>query len=74
DDPLFWIAVGSIFYFITDVLVKSLVNLHEKNAEAEISGSRLLLDIANISRYFFYLLASFFYKGAGGEKKDDEFN
>ncbi|HVM88212.1 MAG TPA: hypothetical protein VMT76_08475 [Puia sp.] len=70
DKPVFWIAVGSLFYFVPAVLLKSLISLNSKNSDAEISGTILLLSIANIVKYFFYLLAFFFYKNSNQEITD----
>jgi hypothetical protein len=69
DEPLFWIATGSLFYFTIDVLIQSLSSNYEKASNHEISGNILLLNIGNIARYFFYLLASFFYADRNNEKK-----
>ncbi len=70
NNPLFWIATGSLFYFITLILLQSMTPLYEKKMNENVAEKGLLLNIGNIIRYFFYLLAAFFYE----EPKDEERN
>jgi hypothetical protein len=69
DKPVFWIATGSLFYFIIPVLLQSLNSFYGNNMNGEVSEKTLLLNIGNILRYFFYLLAAFFYSHPNSEKE-----
>ncbi len=67
--PLFWIAIGSLFYFTTVILLQSLAPYYEKSLNENVLEKGLLLNIGNIMRYFFYLLAAFFYEPPRNEEE-----
>jgi hypothetical protein len=70
DKPLFWIAIGSLFYFTMLILLQSLGSYSEKNLNENEPESTLLINVGNIVRYFFYLLAAFFYEHPKGEDEN----
>jgi hypothetical protein len=61
--PLFWIAIGTLFYF----LIVLLVNIINPGIEGE-KDRIILLDIASLVRYVFYALAVLYHK----EDSDEE--
>jgi hypothetical protein len=69
NQPLLWIAIGSLFYFSIAILLQSLNKVYEETPNENISGSMLLLNIGSTARYFFYLLAAFFHEGRNDRKK-----
>jgi hypothetical protein len=54
---LFWIAIGTVFYYATALLLEGSNLLGELSAKANPVGKTLLLAMANLARYFFYALA-----------------
>jgi len=55
--PLFWIAIGTLFYF----LIALLVNIFDSGNEGQTDGI-ILLNIASFVRYTFYVLAVLYHK------------
>jgi hypothetical protein len=62
--PLFWIAAGTLFYFLIAVLVNTL---GEGNVEGR--DSIIILNIASLVRYVFYNFAVLFYNGDNDSEK-----
>jgi hypothetical protein len=61
--PGFWIATGSLFYFVI-VFLLAFVHwcCYPLNRSAG-TDKTILLDVASLARYFFYTLAVVFYSG-----------
>ena len=59
--PLFWIAIGALFYFSIALLTQVLNNNFEYLTSDNNNGNLLLLIIGNLAMYFFFLLAAFLY-------------
>jgi len=68
--PLFWIAMGSLFYFTIAILFQSLVPYYEKSLSENVVEKGLLLNVGNILRYFFYLLAAWFFEPSKNEEEN----
>ena|ERR1700691_2621904 len=58
--PLFWIAVGTLFYY----LIALLVNIIDSGSAAG-NDRIIMLNIASVVRYIFYVLAVLFQKDNG---------
>jgi hypothetical protein len=61
NQPLFWIAIGSLFYFSVILLLESMISPFNPSLQAMQLEYSMLVIIGNIVRYFLYLLATFFY-------------
>ena len=59
--PLFWIAAGTLFYFIIAVLLEVVDKCCLQPGQLPGGDNMILLNIASIVRYLFYTLASLFY-------------
>ena len=59
--PLFWIATGTLFYFVIDIIMNIMDGCCLQLPYSAIMDKTLLLNIANLARYFFYILAAFLY-------------
>lgn len=60
DQPLFWIATGSLFYFSILILLQSFSLYDVKKFQGNL-GVFILYTLINIIRYLFYLFATIFY-------------
>jgi hypothetical protein len=61
--PLFWIAIGTIFYFAISVLVRAAGQSSSTPLnQPSNTDTQVILDIACMARYFFYMLAALFYQ------------
>ena len=58
--PLFWVATGTLFYFVIAFLMYVLDDYHLH--PSIIADKLLLLNTASVARYFFYALAGLLYK------------
>ncbi|HTQ66350.1 MAG TPA: hypothetical protein VMI12_16270 [Puia sp.] len=57
--PLFWVATGTLFCFVTAILVYIVDDYHLH--PSIMADKLLLLNIASVARYFFYALAGLLY-------------
>jgi len=57
--PLFWIATGTLFYFVMVILVYIIDDYHLH--PSIMADKLLLLNMASVARYFFYALAGLLY-------------
>jgi len=58
---IFWIATGTLFYFVIALLLDVLEVYRPHVQNSIISDKMLLLNIASLARYFFYTLATLLY-------------
>jgi hypothetical protein len=67
----FWIAAGTMFYLVVVILVELADHLGGSmhNRVANAADKAILLDIANVIRYLFYVLAAWLHKP--GPKQQD---
>jgi hypothetical protein len=70
NEPLFWIAAGSLFYFSISILMHALTPRYVLLPKESIDEKDILLSIGNIAKYFFYTLAVFFYQSPYDEKEN----
>lgn len=59
--PAFWIATGSLFYFVTAFLMAFVHWCCLPANRSAMADKTVLLDVAGLARYFFYTLAAVFY-------------
>jgi len=59
---LFWIATGTLFYFVIALLLDVIDECCPQLQNPIASDKMLLLNIASMARYFFYTLATILYK------------
>jgi hypothetical protein len=59
--PLFWISVGTVFYFVVADILEA-AGCCSVQSLPTITDKILLLNIASLVRYFFYILAAFSYR------------
>jgi hypothetical protein len=59
--PLFWIAVGTLFYFVMTALLDVAGRNFMQLPSSSTTDKVILLNIASLIRYFFYTLAVLFY-------------
>ena len=59
--PLFWISVGTLFYFVMTALVDVAGRNYMQLPSTHTTENIILLNIASLIRYFFYTLAVVFY-------------
>jgi len=70
-DPLFWIATGTLFYFMTIVLLEILGECCASLRASLDADKMLMTNIALLARYFFYSLAALMdIKKDGSENKE----
>jgi hypothetical protein len=67
--PLLWIIMGTIFYFSISLLVRSIDSLSASARQSSRVANELILDIASLARYIFYLLAGWLYQPASGKRR-----
>jgi hypothetical protein len=60
-DPLFWISVGTLFYFMIAVIVNIITGVYTDPDHAPDPDRVIMLNIASVMRYIFYALAVLFY-------------
>jgi hypothetical protein len=58
---LFWIAAGTLFYFLIAMLLDSVEGSFLPSQHAAAMDKIILLDIAAVARYLFYLIAAWIY-------------
>lgn len=59
--PIFWIAVGSLFYFFPTMIVQIIGWYYQEVPPSNHAEKKALLDIAGLARYFFYALAALYF-------------
>jgi len=59
--PIFWIAIGTLFYFVTALLVDTIDECCPQLHNPIATDKMLLLNVASLARYFFYTLATLLY-------------
>ncbi|MBS1918436.1 MAG: hypothetical protein JST87_19375 [Bacteroidetes bacterium] len=63
-NPLFWAATGTVFYFSISLLVGAV------NDSSGSKDSLIILNIADLVRYSLYCIAAFFYRNITNEEKE----
>ena len=71
--PIFWIAVGSLFYFFTAMIVQIIGWYYQELPQSNNIEKKALLDIAGLARYFFYALAALYFKHPKKRKAHTDF-
>jgi len=71
EQPLFWIAMGSLFYFSIAILLQSINWPFNQSSNEDQSGYSLLLNAGSIAKYLLYLLAAFFYDQSNRENHNN---
>ncbi len=59
--PIFWVATGTLFYFVINMLFNIIDTCCLQLKQSVVTDKTLLLNIANVARYFFYTLAALLY-------------
>jgi hypothetical protein len=70
NEPLFWIAAGSLFYFSISILMQALTPRYAALSPESVAEKEILLSIGNMAKYFFYTLAVFFYQPPYDKKEN----
>lgn len=70
NEPLFWIATGSLFYFFISILMLVLTPQFVQLPQESLTEKEILLGIGNMAKYFFYTLGVFFYRPPYNEKEN----
>ena len=59
-NPISWIAIGTVFYFFVSLLIK-ILNASLQINNVAVVDTQIILNIACVARYIFYLCAALFY-------------
>jgi hypothetical protein len=70
NEPLFWISMGSLFYFSVSILMDALSWYYAEMTKESIAEKEILMGIGSAVKYFFYLLAALFYQEPSDEKNN----
>jgi hypothetical protein len=70
NNPLFWIAVGSFFFFSITGLISAVVPDFGNHEQKNILGKQVLWEIAALARFFFYTMATLYFDPTKKKQKD----
>jgi hypothetical protein len=70
NEPLFWISMGSLFYFSVSILMDALSWYYAEMTKESIAEKEILMGIGNAVKYFFYLIAALSYQETSDEKEN----
>jgi len=70
NNPLFWISVGSFFFFSITGLVSAVVPDSNNHEEKNIVEKQVLWEIATLARSFFYVMATVYFDPSKNKLKD----